>query len=266
MYVLWYNMLMDNALKAWCEEIQELEQGGKLAQPDVERSIAYAEDLLQGLVKLRSFPQGVSIFGSARLSDKSPYYRSARELGGLLAQHGHPVVTGGGHGIMAAASQGAYEYGGRSLGLNIELPFEQTLNPYTTDNLEFRYFFARKVMLTMAAKVYVFYPGGFGTLDEFFDILTLMQTHKMPQQPMFLIGKSYWRPLEKFVTTRLEANGLISKGDRGIYKITDNIMDVVKAAEKIGHHKINENIYDNMKVRRKKKPDCTGSECAKKAE
>ncbi|MCL2038703.1 TIGR00730 family Rossman fold protein [Candidatus Saccharibacteria bacterium] len=240
---------MDKLLKDWCEELKG--RGDKLAEPDVERGLAYAEDLLQGLVKLRTFPQGVSIFGSARLGEKSPYYQSARKLGGLLAQHGHPVVTGGGHGIMAAASQGAYEYGGRALGLNIQLPHEQTLNEWATDNLEFRYFFARKVMLTMAAKVYVFYPGGFGTLDEFFDILVLMQTGKMPTMPMFLIGKTFWRPLEKFIATRLEANKLIEKGDRAIYKITDNVMDVVKAAEKIGHHKIDENIYDNMTIKKR---------------
>jgi uncharacterized protein (TIGR00730 family) len=243
---------MEELLKEWHEELSE--HGDELAPMDVERSVAYAKDLLQGLIKLRHFPQGVSIFGSARLSEKSPYYRSARELGGKLAQYGHPVVTGGGHGIMAAASRGAHEYGGRALGLNIELPHEQTLNPYTTDNLEFRYFFARKVMLTMAAKVYVFYPGGFGTLDEFFDILVLMQTGKMPKQPMFLIGKTYWRPLEKFFATRLEANKLVAKGDRDIYTITDNIMDVVKAAEKIGHHKINENIYDNLKIKKGAEP------------
>lgn len=241
-------MKVEDLIKEWGADLKKYDYA--LTSTDVERSVAYAKDLLQGLIKLRSFPQGVSIFGSARLSEKSPYYKSARKLGSLLAQNGHPVVTGGGHGIMAAASQGAHEYGGRVLGLNIELPHEQTLNPYTTENLEFRYFFARKVMLTMAAKVYVFYPGGFGTLDEFFDILTLMQTGKMPKQPMFLIGKTYWRPLEKFFTTRLDANKLISKGDREIYKITDNVMDVVEAAEKIGHHKINENIYDNMKVKK----------------
>jgi uncharacterized protein (TIGR00730 family) len=246
-----YNELMDKLLEEWCKEIHERE--GQLAQPDIERGLAYAEDLLQGLAKLRNFPQGVSIFGSARLSENSPYYRSARELGGLLAQNGHPVVTGGGYGIMAAASRGAYEYGGRALGLNIELPHEQTLNPYATDNLEFRYFFARKVMLTMAAKVYVFYPGGFGTLDEFFDILVLMQTGKMPKQPMFLIGKKFWKPMEKFFATRLDANGLVSRGDRDIYTVTDDTMDVVRAAEKIGHQKIDENIYDNLKIKKKRK-------------
>lgn len=240
---------MKELLEGWCAEIRE--RDGELAQPDIDRGLAYAEDLMQGLAKLRSFPQGVSIFGSARVSERSPYYRSARKLGGLLAQYGHPVVTGGGHGIMAAASQGAYEYGGRTLGLNIKLPHEQTLNPYATENLEFRYFFARKVMLTMAAKVYVFYPGGFGTLDEFFEILVLMQTHKMPRQPLFLIGKKFWKPLEKFFQTRLDADGLIAKGDRAIYQITDDIMLPVKAAEKIGHHKIDENIYDNLKLKAK---------------
>ncbi|MDR0979693.1 MAG: TIGR00730 family Rossman fold protein [Candidatus Nomurabacteria bacterium] len=244
---------MEELLNEWCKELlkyQKDDAGDDLKPVDVERSVAYAKDLLQGLIKLRSFQQGVSVFGSARLGENSKYYRSARELGGLLAQYGHSIVTGGGYGIMAAASRGAHEYGGRVLGLNIELPHEQTLNPYTTDNLEFRYFFARKVMLTMAAKVYVFYPGGFGTMDEFFDILVLMQTGKMPKMPMFLMGKTFWKPLEKFITTRMEANNLVAKGDRTIYKITDNVMDVVKAAEKLGHHKIDENIYDSMRLKK----------------
>jgi uncharacterized protein (TIGR00730 family) len=220
----------------------------ELAEPDVERSLAYAKDLLQGLAKLRSFPQGVSIFGSARLSERSKYCQQARKLGGLLAQNGHPVVTGGGPGIMEAASQGAYEYGGRVLGLNIELPHEQHVNPYVSDKLEFRYFFARKVMLTMAAKVYVFFPGGFGTMDEFSEILILMQEGKMPKMPMFLIGKKFWHPLDRFFAARLEANSLIAKGDRTIYQITDDINAVVKAANKIGHQKIDNNIYDNLKA------------------
>jgi len=234
---------MDKVLKEWMGELKA--QENNLAKADIERSLAYAQDLLQGLAKLRSFPQGVSIFGSARTKETSKYYQSARKLGGLLANNGHPVVTGGGHGIMKAASFGAHEYGGRSLGLNIILPHEQTLNPYVSDSIEFHYFFARKVMLTMAAKVYVFYPGGFGTLDEFLEILTLMQTGKMPHMPMFLIDKKFWKPLEKFFATRLETNKMIAKGDRTIYKITDDITEVVDAANKIGHQKIGENVYDS---------------------
>ncbi|MCL2085857.1 TIGR00730 family Rossman fold protein [Candidatus Saccharibacteria bacterium] len=240
---LCYIVGMDKVLKDWLNELKT--QENQLQEPDIERSLAYAKDLLQGLAMLRSFPQGVSIFGSARLPEDSKYYQSARKLGGLLANNGHPVVTGGGHGIMAAASFGAYEYGGRVLGLNIKLPHEQTLNPYVSDSIEFHYFFARKVMLTMAAKAYVFYPGGFGTIDEFMEILVLMQTHKMPQMPMFLIDKKFWKPFEKFIITRLESNGLISKKDRGFYKITDDITEVVEAANKIGHQKIGENIYDS---------------------
>ncbi|MCL2095191.1 TIGR00730 family Rossman fold protein [Candidatus Saccharibacteria bacterium] len=243
---------MEEAFRDWIREIKDQKQ---LTEHDVERSIAYARDLLQGLAKLRTFPQGVSVYGSARSPETSKYYQSARKLGALLAQNGHAVVTGGGHGIMEAASRGAHEYGGRVLGLNIELPHEQTLNAYVTDMLEFRYFFARKVMLTMAAKVYVFYPGGFGTLDEFAEIMTLMQTQKMPRMPMILIGKKFWRPLDRFFYTRLEGNKLISKGDRAIYTITDDINEVVRVAEKIGHHKIDENIYDTLKaVKKPRKP------------
>ena len=162
-----------------------------------------------------------------------------------LAQNGHAVITGGGPSIMQAANKGCYEAGGRSIGLNIELPHEQHINPYVTDSVEFRYFFARKVMLTFSSKVYVFFPGGFGTLDEFSEILILMQEGKMPKMPMFLIGKSFWKPLDKFFESRMQKNGTIKASDRKIYRITDDITDVVKAANKIGHPSIHDNIYNN---------------------
>ncbi len=219
----------------------------KLVEADAERIIAYGRDLEQGLLKLRSFPQGVSIFGSARFPETSRYYKLARKLGGLLAQAGHPVVTGGGPGIMEAVSRGAYEYGGRVLGLNITLPNEQYANKYLTDVLEFRYFFARKVMLTMASKVYVYFPGGFGTLDELGEILVLMQEGKMPRMPFFFVGKKFWRPFDHWIYNRLELNGLIAKGDRSIYCITDDLQEIVAAAERVGHQKISDNLYDHLK-------------------
>ena len=187
----------------------------QLSIADLERANAYAKDLGRGLQIVRSFPQGVTIFGSARLPQDNPYCVMAYRLGGLLAQNGHAVVTGGGPGIMEAASHGSYEIGGRTIGLNITLMHEQFPNPYLTDCLTFEYFFARKVSLAMASKVFVFFPGGFGTMDELSEILCLMQESKMP--------------------------------NTNIFKITDDITEVVKAANKIGHPKISENFYDGFR-------------------
>lgn len=232
---------MDESITNWLDAIAN----EKLNTEDVERSLRYAKDLEQGLAKVRTFAQGVSIFGSARLDENGKWCKLAEKLGFMLAQNGHAVISGGGPSIMQAANKGAYEAGGRSIGLNIELPHEQHINPYVTDSIEFHYFFARKVMLTMASKVYVFFPGGFGTLDEFSEILILMQEGKMPKMPMFLIGKSFWKPLDKFFENKMQKMGTISAKDRKIYKITDDITEVVKAANKIGHPSIYENLYNN---------------------
>ena len=218
----------------------------KLSIADLERANAYARDLGQGLQIVRSFPQGVTIFGSARLPQDSKFCKMAYELGGLLAKNGHAVVTGGGPGIMEAASHGAYEIGGRTIGLNITLKHEQFPNPYLTDCLTFEYFFARKVSLAMASKVFVFFPGGFGTMDELSEILCLMQEEKMPKMPVFLMGKSYWRSFDKIINKMLELK-TVSANDTKIFKITDDPNDVVKAANKIGHPKISENFYDGFR-------------------
>ena len=213
---------------------------------DTARAVAYSQDLERGLATIRTFPQGVTIFGSARLKESNKYYQQARKLGALLAQNDHAVITGGGPGIMEAANRGAFEYGGRSIGLNIELPHEQSPNPYLTDMMEFRYFFARKVMLVFASKVYVFFPGGFGTLDEFSEVLLLIQEQKMPQMPVFVVGKSYWSHLVKFFNTKMYPMALINKRDERLFKVTDNIMDVVEAANKVGHPPVSANLYDSF--------------------
>ena len=218
----------------------------KLSIADLERANAYAKDLGMGLQIVRSFPQGVTIFGSARLPQDNKYCVIAYRLGGLLAKNGHAVITGGGPGIMEAASHGAYEIGGRTIGLNITLKHEQFPNPFLTDCLTFEYFFARKVSLAMAAKVFVFFPGGFGTMDELSEILCLMQEDKMPKMPVFLIGKAYWRSFDRVIKKMLELE-LISENDTSIFKITDDITEVVKAANKIGHPKISENFYDGFR-------------------
>ena len=216
-----------------------------LVKEDVKRSLKYANDLGRGLKILRTFSQGVTVFGSARVPEKSKYYKQARELGKKLAKNGHTVITGGGPGIMEAANRGAYEFGGRSVGLNITLDHEQFPNPYLTDTMEFHYFFSRKVMLVMASKVFAFFPGGFGTLDELSEVMILEQEDKMPKQPIYLFGKSYWKPLYKVWEKRLLKEGMIKRKDLKLVKLTDDINDIVKAANKQGHVKVDENIYDD---------------------
>ncbi len=218
----------------------------QLEAADIERAKAYARDLEEGLKIVRTYPQGVTCFGSARLPQDNKYCKKARELGQLLAQNGHAVITGGGPGIMEAANHGAFEYGGRSIGLNITLSHEQEPNPYLTDTLEFKYFFARKVMLAMSAKVYVLFPGGLGTLDELSEIVILMQEGKMPKMPVFFFGKSFWRPLTKFIENKMLPMGLVSKNDTKIYKLTDDVTEIVKAANKIGHPRVKTNFYDGF--------------------
>ena len=221
----------------------------KLSIEDLERASAYAKDLGRGLETVRALPQGVTIFGSARLAQDNKYCKMAFKLGHLLAENGHAVITGGGPGIMEAANHGAYEIGGRSVGLNITLAHEQFPNPYLTDCITFEYFFARKVSLAMAAKVFAFFPGGFGTMDELAEILCLMQENKMPHMPVFLVGSDYWKGFDKMIGKMIGLK-LISAKDMGIFKITDDVSEVVKAANKIGHPKISENFYDGFKEAR----------------
>lgn len=218
----------------------------KLSIADIERANAYAKDLGRGLRTVRSFEQGVTIFGSARLAQDNKYCKMAHKLGGLLAENKHTVITGGGPGIMEAANHGAYETGGKSIGLNITLAHEQHPNPFLTDCITFEYFFARKVSLAMSAKVFVFFPGGFGTMDELSEILCLMQEAKMPKMPVFLIGKDYWKAFDK-VIGKMMILKLINVKDAGIFTITDDVQKVVDAANKIGHPKISENFYDGFR-------------------
>ena len=218
----------------------------KLSIADLERANAYAKDLGQGLQIVRTFPQGVTIFGSARLPQDSKYCKMAFSLGRMLAENGHAVITGGGPGIMEAASHGAYEIGGRTIGLNITLMHEQHPNPYLTDCVTFEYFFARKVSLAMSAKVFVFMPGGFGTMDELSEILCLMQEKKMPTMPVFLVGEDYWKGFDRMIG-KMIALRLITAKDTGIFKITDHLSEIVDAANKIGHPKVSENFYDGFR-------------------
>ncbi|MCL1880425.1 MAG: TIGR00730 family Rossman fold protein [Actinomycetia bacterium] len=221
-----------------------------LSPEDSERAARYAQDLVQGLAALETFQQGVTVFGSARFPETDLYYQKARELGQKLARAGHAVVTGGGGGIMEAANRGAFEAGGRSIGLNIKLPQEQSPNCYTTDSLEFNYFFARKVMLAFSSKVYVYFPGGFGTLDEFSEILTLMETQKILPAPIILFGAAFWQPLDDFFYTKMQLETqAVSPDDRDLYTITDDVEFIVRVADAILPCRVDEAIKQADTVR-----------------
>ncbi len=165
-----------------------------------------------------------SFFGSARASFEDEVYKDATELAGRLAKKGFAVVTGGSAGVMQAANKGAFEAGGTSVGLNINLPDAQTYNPYLTTRFSFDHFFVRKVMLAYASEVYVYFPGGFGTLDEFFEIVTLVQTKKIRKVPIILFGKHYWEPLLAFIAETLyRQHKAINKEDMELYRLVDSV-------------------------------------------
>ncbi len=198
------------------------------------RASRIATEFDQGLKFIKKYKRSVTIYGSARFKSNNTHYKDARALGALLAKAGYAVITGGGPGIMEAGNRGAKEAGGDSLGLNIELPREQVINPYVTDSLSFYYFFSRKTTMSFSAESYVFYPGGFGTLDEFFEIVTLMQTKKIRKVPVILVGSDFWNPLQEFIKkTVLEVHAAIDKKDLDLYIITDDhakIMNIITSA------------------------------------
>lgn len=181
------------------------------------------KEFAEGFEFLENFPKSVTFFGSTQLTPETYYYKKAQNLAHRIVKDlGYSVVTGGGPGIMQAANQGAYQAGGDSVGLNIKLPKEQVTNPYVTKGVNFYYFFSRKVCLSFSAEAYVFFPGGFGTLDEAFEILTLIQTRKIKPVPVFLVGEEFWRPLQDFMKKHMLPKGMIRKEDLHLYLITDN--------------------------------------------
>jgi hypothetical protein len=184
-------------------------------------------EFVDGIETLSSLEPAVTIFGSARSKPGDKYYAMAEELGGLLAKEGFTVITGGGPGIMEAANKGSKEAGGQSVGLNIVLPFEQKLNTYTNLHINFRYFFVRKVMFVKYAISYVIFPGGFGTMDELFEALTLIQTDKLKPFPVILIGSKYWDGLLTWVNDTMLKEGMISPEDRWIFTVVDTPRDAV---------------------------------------
>ncbi len=186
-------------------------------------------EFVQGFELLRNYGLSATFWGSARLTPDDPYYKAAEELAARLAKKGFAIISGGGPGIMEASNVGAFKVGGKSVGLNIKLPFEQKLNPYTTDSLTFDYFFSRKVMLTFASEVYVYFPGGFGTLDEFFEIVTLIQTKKIERIPIVLYGAAFWEPLLKwFEKDLIKKYKTISPEDMELFHVVDDVDDAYK--------------------------------------
>src|SRR3989338_7679319 len=199
-----------------------------------ERIAEISREFTEGFAFLEEFPKSVTFFGSNQFKEDNPYYQSARTLAGRLVKElGYSVVSGGGPGIMEAADRGAFEAGGNSLGLLIKLPNEQPVNAYITKSVSFYYFFARKVCLAFGAEVFIFYPGGYGTLDEFFEIITLVQTNKIRGVPMICVGSAYWNKVKSFMETELLSRGFIYENDLGLFTITDNhdeIIEIIKKA------------------------------------
>lgn len=179
-------------------------------------------EFVEGFEFLSNLRKEVTFFGSARFPEDSHWYHEAQKLGRKLAENGFAVITGGGPGIMEAGNRGAYEGGGESIGLDIELPLEQRRNAYVKRGVGFHYFFTRKVMMSASAQAYIFFPGGFGTLDEFYEIVTLIQTQKMEPVPIVCVGKDYWGPLHDWMKRVLLGNlKTILAEDLELYKIVD---------------------------------------------
>ena len=180
-------------------------------------------EFVQGFEEMSDVEHAVTIFGSARLRKDHPCYEKAEKLAKMFAESGYTVLTGGGPGIMEAGNKGAFEAGGRSVGLNITLPHEQAPNPYQTNSVDFRYFFVRKVMLVKYSMAFVVFPGGFGTIDELFEALTLIQTKKILPFPVYLVGVEFWQGLVQWLQSTLLRAGTISEEDLYLFKVVDDV-------------------------------------------
>lgn len=190
-------------------------------------------EFVDGVEGLHDLGPAVSIFGSARTRPDDPQYKKAETIAARFVKNGFGVITGGGGGIMEAANKGAAEAGGTSVGLNIRLPFEQKPNPYATLQMEFNYFFIRKVMFIKYAAAYVVMPGGFGTLDELFEVMTLVQTRRIRPFPIIMVGSDYWGGLLEWIRSQLMTQSLISSTDMDIFQVLDDPGEIVSAIRKI---------------------------------
>lgn len=217
-----------NDTSAYCRVVNELldPNGDAVESWRVFRIMA---EFVDGFELLRKYGLAATFWGSARFEPGDDYYNEAEELAEKLVKKGFAIITGGGPGIMEAGNVGAFKVGGKSIGLNIDLPMEQKPNRYTTDSENFHFFFSRKVMLAYASEVYVYFPGGFGTLDEFFEILTLVQTKKIEPLPIVLYGKEFWQPLISwFEKELLKKYKTIERKDLDIFHVVDSVDEALK--------------------------------------
>ena len=210
------------------EQLLESPRLDEFTHTDTWRVFRIMGEFVTGFDELATLTRGVSIFGSARTKVDDPDYALARETAALLAHDGFAVITGGGPGIMEAANRGAFEAGGQSIGCNIELPFEQSSNPYLTRGLKFKYFFVRKMMFVKYSLGFIIFPGGFGTLDELFEALTLIQTQKIRNFPVVLFGSKYWEGLLNWVRDFGLKEGKLTDEDLRRLHLTDSPAEVVK--------------------------------------
>jgi uncharacterized protein (TIGR00730 family) len=220
-----------NQDKQTTEDEKLLSRPTELVRPDLTtdawRVFRIMGEFVEGFDTLARLGPAVSIFGSAREKPSTPYYQAAEETARRLAQAGFAVITGGGPGIMEAANKGALEAGGDSVGCNIELPFEQGMNEYVRVAINFRYFFVRKTMFVKYAEAFVIFPGGFGTMDELFEALTLIQTGKVRDFPVVLFGREYWQGLVDWLRGRMLVDGKIAAGDLDLMVVTDSPQEAV---------------------------------------
>jgi uncharacterized protein (TIGR00730 family) len=210
------------------EQLLETPGPDEFLHTDTWRVFRIMGEFVQGFEELAHIKHGVAVFGSARTPADHPEYRAAQETGALLVRAGHAVITGGGPGIMEAANRGAFEAGGISVGCNIELPHEQFSNAYLTTSIKFRYFFVRKMMFVKYSDAFIIFPGGFGTLDELFESLTLIQTRKIHNFPVVLFGSAYWKEMLDWLRGPMLAEGKIVEADFRRLHVTDSPAEVIK--------------------------------------
>ena len=228
--------IVDDSIRSWSSALTEDEkllQAGSdredFTRTDPWRVMRIMGEFIEGFDNLAHITKGVTIFGSARTHPDDPQYKAAEEVARLLAEAGFAIITGAGPGIMEAANKGAREGGGRSIGCNIELPFEQGANPYVETLVNFRYFFVRKTMFIKYSSAFIIFPGGFGTFDELFEALTLIQTGKIYQFPVILFGRHYWAGLIRWLQSRVLVERKISPGDMDLMLLTDDPAEAAHA-------------------------------------
>jgi len=214
------------------EQLLESPRPDEFTHTDPWRVFRIMGEFVEGFDELATLSRGIAIFGSARTKPDDSDYKAAQETGALLAAKGFAVITGGGPGIMEAANRGAFEAGGLSIGCNIELPFEQRPNAYQTLSLTFKYFFVRKMMFVKYSLAFIIFPGGFGTFDELFEALTLIQTRKIRNFPVVLFGSHYWSGLLDWLRAAVLPGGKISEHDLAMFHITDSPSEVVEVVMK----------------------------------